>query len=150
MLHHIGRMTCDSHHNFPTIQGIECVTNCLNFCTLWEGVWKYIFSISDFVQISFFFSINKHSNNSPTSSVDEIPVVSPFISCKFYTLAHDHGVHDFFIKYFTKKKLIHLIQVNINICSIHIVQILCLFLSKGRIFLMWFCLFPKLFGHYNC
>ena len=36
VLHHIGRITCDSHHNFAAIQGIECVINCLNFYTLWE------------------------------------------------------------------------------------------------------------------
>ena len=36
VLHQIGRMTCDSHHNFVSIQGRECVTNCLNFCTLWK------------------------------------------------------------------------------------------------------------------
>ena len=38
VLYHIGIMTCDSLHNFVAIHGIECVTNCLNFCTLWEGV----------------------------------------------------------------------------------------------------------------
>ena len=45
MLHHIGILTCDSHHNFAVIQGIGCETNCLNFCTLWEGVCTDIFSI---------------------------------------------------------------------------------------------------------
>ena len=49
VLHQIGILTCDSHHNFASIQGIECVTNCLNFCTLWEGVCTYLFSISYFV-----------------------------------------------------------------------------------------------------
>ena len=34
VLHHIGTITCDSHHNFATIQGIECVPNYLIFCTL--------------------------------------------------------------------------------------------------------------------
>ena len=34
VLHQIGRLTCDSHHNFAAIHGIECVINCLNFCTL--------------------------------------------------------------------------------------------------------------------
>ena len=30
----------------------------------------------------------------------EIEGVSPLPSCRFYTLAHDHGVHDFFSKSF--------------------------------------------------
>ena len=45
VLHQIGRLTCDSHHNFAAIQGIECEINCLNFCTLWEGVCIDLFSI---------------------------------------------------------------------------------------------------------
>ena len=116
VLHHIGRMTCDSQHNFTSIQGIECVTNCLNFCSLWEVVCTYIFSISDCVCRSDFFSSKKHSYNAPTSSVDEIQRVSHLSSCRFYTLVHDHGVHDLFIKTFIQKQLIQLIQVNINIC----------------------------------
>ena len=48
VLHHIGRITCDSHHNFAAIQGIDCVTNCHYFCTLWEGLCIYLFSISYF------------------------------------------------------------------------------------------------------
>ena len=103
VLHHIGIITCDLHHNFAAIQGIDCVTNCLNLCTLWEGVWKYLFYISYFVFRSYFFLNNKHSDNSPTSSVDEIPAVSPLPSCRFYTLAHDHQVHDLFIKLFHRK-----------------------------------------------
>ena len=38
VLHHIGILTCDSHHNFAAIQGIGCEINCLNFCTLWKEV----------------------------------------------------------------------------------------------------------------
>ena len=49
VLYHIGRMACDSHHNFVVIQRIVCVTLCLNFCTIWEGVCTYLFSSSDFV-----------------------------------------------------------------------------------------------------
>ena len=30
VLHHIGILTCDSHHNFATIKGIECVKIFLN------------------------------------------------------------------------------------------------------------------------
>ena len=45
VLHHIRRMICDSHHNFVAIQGTDYVTDCLNFCSLWEGVCTYIFSI---------------------------------------------------------------------------------------------------------
>ena len=33
VLHQIGILTCDSHHNFAAIQGIGCEINCLNFCT---------------------------------------------------------------------------------------------------------------------
>ena len=99
VLHYIGRLTCDSHHNFAAIQGIGCEINCLNFCTLSKGVCTDLFSTSDYVCRSYFDSRNKHSYNSPTSSVDEIQAVSPLPSCRFYTLAHDHGVHDFFIKY---------------------------------------------------
>ena len=106
----------DSHHNFAVIQGIGCEINCLNFHTLWEGVCTDIFSISDYVFGSEFYRRNKHSNNSPTSSDDEIQGVSPLPSCKFYTPTHDHGVHDFFNKSSIQKKFIQLIQVNIRIC----------------------------------
>ena len=107
-------MTCDSHHNFAAIQGFDCVTDCLNFCTLWEGVCTNLFSISDCVCISEFVRNKKHLENSPTSSDDEIQGVSPLLSCRFYTLAHDHGVHDLFIKVFHHKKFIQIIQVNIT------------------------------------
>ena len=100
VLHQIGILTCDSHHNFVVIQGIECEINCLNFCTLWKGVCTYIFSISDYVCRSEFYSSKKHSNNAPTSSDDEIQGVSPLPSYRFYTPVHDHGVHDFFSKSF--------------------------------------------------
>ena len=80
MLHHIGRMTCDSHHDFAAIQGIERVTNCLKFCTLWKGVHTYLFSISDYVCISYFDRSNNHLDKSPTLSVDEIQGVSPLPS----------------------------------------------------------------------
>ena len=45
VLHHIGRMICDPHHNFAVIQGTNYVNDCPIFCTLWEGVCKDIFSI---------------------------------------------------------------------------------------------------------
>ena len=116
MLHHIGILTCNSHHNFAAIQGIECEINCFYFCTLWEGVCTYLFSISDYVCRSEFESIKKHSDNDPTSSVDEIQGVSPLPSCRFYTLAHDHGVHDFFSKSFIQKQFSQLIKVKMKIC----------------------------------
>ena len=115
-------MTCDSCHNFAAIQGIECVINCLDFCTLWEGVCTNLFSISDCVFRSYFVRIKNNLDDSPTFSVDEIPGVSPLLSCRFNTLAHDHGVHDFFIKYFTNKQFIQLIQVKIKICWRHIIS----------------------------
>ena len=31
VLHQIGRKICDPHHNFSTIQGIDCAVGCLNF-----------------------------------------------------------------------------------------------------------------------
>ena len=65
-------MTCDLHHNFVVIQGIKCETNCLNFCTLWEGVCTYLFSFSDCVWRSEFVISKKHSDNAPTSSNDEL------------------------------------------------------------------------------
>ena len=114
VLHQIGILTCDSHHNFAAIQGIGCKINCLNFCTLWKGVCTYIFSILDC--ISQFDNSEKHSDIAPTSSVDEIKGVSPLPSCRFYTLAHDHGVHDFFNKSFIQKQFSQLIKVNMNIC----------------------------------
>ena len=110
VLHQIGRLTCDSHHNFAAIQGIGCEINCLIFCTLWKGVCTDLFSISDYVCRSEFDSSKKHSDNAPTSSDDEIQGVSPLPSCRFYTLVHDRGVHVFFIKSF-----IQIIQVKINI-----------------------------------
>ena len=116
VLHNIGRMICDSHHNFATIQGNDCVTDCLLFCTLWEGLCTNIFSISDFVCISEFVIRNNNSDNSPTSSDDEIPGVSPLSSYRFNTLAHDHGVHDFFIRVFHQKHFIQPIQVKLKIC----------------------------------
>ena len=59
VLHHIGRMICDPHHNFATLQGSDYVTDCLNFCTLWERVCTDLFSISDYVCISEFENRNK-------------------------------------------------------------------------------------------
>ena len=109
-------MTCDLHHNFIAIQGVESVINCLNFCTIWEGVCTDLFSISDYVCRSDFDSSKKHSDNAPTSLDDEIQGVSPLPSCRFYTLAHDHGVHDFFNKSFIQNHFTHLIQVKIRIC----------------------------------
>ena len=106
MLHHIGRMTCDSHQNFAVIQGTDCVIDCLDFCTLWEGVCTYIFSISDFVCRLEFFGSNKHLDNSPTSSYDEIQGVYPLHSCILYTLEHDHGVYNFFNKVSHQKQFI--------------------------------------------
>ena len=103
MIHHIGRKICDPHHHFAAIQGTNCVINCLNFCTLWEGVCTNIFSISDFVCISDFVSRKNHSDNDPTSSNDELQGVSPLLSSIYYTLAHNHGVHKFFIKVFYQK-----------------------------------------------
>ena len=122
MLHQIGILTCDSHHNFATIQGIECEISCLNFCTLWEGVCKDLFSISDYVCRLEFDSRKNHSDNSPTSSIDEIQGVSHLPSCRFYTPVHDHGVYDLFNKSSIKKQFIQLIQVNIKICWIHIIS----------------------------
>ena len=123
MIHHIGILRSDSYHNFASIQGIGCEINCLNFCTLWEGLFTYLFSISDYVCRSEFDSSKKHSDNSPTSSFDEIQGASPFLSCRFYTLAHDHGVdHDFFINSSIHKQFIQLIQVKINIFWRHIIS----------------------------
>ena len=115
MLHQIGILTCDSHHNFAAIQGIGCEINCLNFCTLWEGVCTDLFSISDYVFRSEFDSSKKHSHNASTSSVDEIQGVS-HLPCRFYTPAHDHGVHDFFRKSLFQKQFIQLTKVNMKIC----------------------------------
>ena len=98
VLHQIRRLTRDSHHNFAAIQGIGCEINCLNFCTLWEGVWSDLFSISDYVFRSDFDRSKKHSINSHNSSDDEIQGISPLPSCRFYTPVHDHGVDDFFRK----------------------------------------------------
>ena len=42
VIHRIGRTICDPNHNFAVIQGTDCVTDCLHFCTLWEGVFTYI------------------------------------------------------------------------------------------------------------
>ena len=92
----MGRLTCDSHHNFAAIQGIGCEINCLIFCTLWKGVCTNIFSISDYVCRSEFSGSKKYSDNDLTSSYDEKQGVSPLPSCRFYTPTHDHGVHDFF------------------------------------------------------
>ena len=104
---------------------------CLNFCTLWEGVCIDLFSIWDYVYRSEFDSRNKHSDYAPTSSVDEIQGVSP-LPCRFCTLAHDHGVHDFFNNYSIQNKFIYLIQVNIRICWRHIIsKILCLVLREA-------------------
>ena len=113
MLHYIGRLTCDSHHSFAAIQGSGCEINCLNFCTLWEGVCTDLFSISDYVHRSKFDRSKKHLDNSPTSSDDEIQGVSPLLSWRYYTLAHDHGAHNLFIIFF-KKQFSILIQVKKN------------------------------------
>ena len=104
VLHQVEILTCDSHHTFATIQAIGCEITFLNFCTLWKGVYTYIFSISDCVCRSQFDSIKNNSDNAPNSSVDEIQGVSPLPSCRFYTLVHDHGVHDYFSKSLTQKQ----------------------------------------------
>ena len=102
VLHHIGIMICDPRHNFVAIH----ITNCVNFCTLWEGVCTDLFSISNYVFRSEFDSSKKNSDDSPTSSDDGIQGVSPLTSCRFYTPAYDHGVHDFFNKSSIQKKFI--------------------------------------------
>ena len=116
MVHHIVRMTCDSHHNFAAIQGNECVTNCLNFCTLWEGVCTYLFSLIDYVFRSEYVGRNNNSNKSPSSSDDELQGASPLVSYRDYidALVHDRGVHNFFTKLFRKKQFNKLIQVKKN------------------------------------
>ena len=115
VLHQTGRKICDPHHHFAAIQGTDCVTVCLVFYTLWEGVCTYIFSFSDCVCISEYFRSNKNSGNAPTSSDDEIQGVSHILSCIFYTLTHDHGVRNLFIEVFHQKQFIQLIQVGLNI-----------------------------------
>ena len=105
---------------FCSYSGNWVCNNFLNFCTLWKWVCTDLFSISYYVFISVFDRRNKHSYNAPTSSNDEIQGVSPLPSCRFYTLAHDHEVHDFFSKSFIQKKFSRLIKVNMNICWRHI------------------------------
>ena len=101
---------------FAAIQGIGCEINCLNFCTPRKGVCTDLFSISDYVCRSDFDIRNKHLDNAPTSSVDEIQRVSPLPSCGLYTLVHDHGVHDFFSNSFIQKQFSQLIKVKMKIC----------------------------------
>ena len=144
----ISRRFGEITHNFAAIQGIECEINCLNFCTLWKGVCTDLFSILDYVCRSKFDNSKKHSDNAHTSSVDEIQGVSPLPSCRFYTLVHDHGVHDFFSKSFIQKQFIQLIKVKMKIFE-DIFQFFFLVLSWGRILPMWFCLFPHFSGHNN-
>ena len=50
-LHQVGRNICDPRHHLTAIQGTNCVTDCLNFCTLWEGVCTCIFYFLDFICI---------------------------------------------------------------------------------------------------
>ena len=102
------------HHHLASIQE----TDCIDFCTLWEGVWTYLFSFLNCVCISEYEKNNKHSDNAPNSSYHELQGVSPLLSCRYYTLAHDHGVHNFFIKLFYQKQFIQLIQVKKKICCI--------------------------------
>ena len=100
-LHHIGRKICDPHHNFVAIKGTDCAIDYIKFSTLWEGICKDLFSFSDFVCRSECDTNNNHLDNSPLSSDGELQGVSPLLlSCRFCTLAHDHGVHNFFIKFF--------------------------------------------------
>ena len=56
--------------------------------------------------VTFFEKFDGHNENVSLAfaeSFDEIQGVSPLFPCRFYTLAHDHGVHDFFINFFHKK-----------------------------------------------
>ena len=85
VLHHIGRLTCDSHHNFAAIQGFACEINYLIFCTIRKGVCTDLFSITDYVCRPEFDSRNKHSDNSPTSSVDKI---TKSLSTSFLQILH--------------------------------------------------------------
>ena len=72
VLHQIGIIICDPHHNFLAIQGTDFVTGYLKFCTLLEGVCTDLFPISDSVCRSDLVRNKNYSNNAPTSSYDEI------------------------------------------------------------------------------
>ena len=100
---------------------IKCYWNLFSILVR-DRVCTNLFSILDYACISEFDSNKKHLDNSHTSSANEIHGVSPLPSCRFYTLVHDHGVHDFFIKSSIQKQFFQLIQVKIEICWRHIIS----------------------------
>ena len=109
MLQQFERKIHSPFHYFVAIQG----TDCIEFFTLWKGVCIDHFSFNDYVFKLEYVGSKNHSDNAPPSSDDEIQGPSPLVFCRgcIDALAHDHGVHNFFTKFFNKKKLNQIIQV---------------------------------------
>ena len=149
VLHHIGILTCDSHHNFAAIQGIGCEINCLHFCTLWKGVCTDLFSISSYVCRSEFGSRKKHSYNAPTSSDDEIQGVSSSFLQVLHSTAWSWS--SWFLQQVFHPEVVHSAHSSEDkdMLKTYYFKILCLVLSWGSIFSMSFCLFPHFSGHNN-
>ena len=87
MLQQFERKIHGQFHHFAAIQGTEYN----EFFTLWKGVCTNIFSFSDYVCRSEYVS-RKNNLDNALSSDDEIQGASPLLSCRYYTLAHDHRV----------------------------------------------------------
>ena len=100
-LHQFGRKIYGLGNHFAAIQGTDYIES----FTLWEGVCTYLFSFNDYVFRSEYVCSNKHSYNAPPSSNDDLQGASPLVFCRdcIDSLAHDHRVHNFFIKFFSKK-----------------------------------------------
>ena len=86
----------------------------LNFLLFGKEYAQIYFPFLNYVCRLEFDRIKNHSDNATTSSDDEIQGVSLLPSCKFYSLVHAHGAHEFFIKVFHQKQFIQVIEMNIN------------------------------------
>ena len=150
MLHQIGILTCDSHHNFAAIQGIDCVTNCLFFVLFGKEYARISFPF----QIVFADQILTASRSIHIMLLLHQLMRSRSLSSSSLQVLHSSAWSwsSWFLQQVFHPEAVqsaHSSEYK-DMLKIYYFKILCLVLSWGSIFPMWFCLFPHFYGHNNC